>query len=134
MNKNQFRAKVFIVRIELHHADLIIPKGSDDVARDFYCNVLGLIEIEKPDVLKKNGGLWLQLGNAQLHLSYEKKEGIDPRKTKAHIALRVMDLEKTKVDLRRHGYEVKSQDQLPGMIRMESVDPFGHRIEFLQVI
>lgn len=122
------------MQVELHHVDLIIPKASESIARSFYCDLLGLTEIDKPDELKKNGGIWLQLGNAQIHLSYEKKEGIDPRKTKAHIALRVHDIEITKLELERRGFQVKTQDQLPGMIRIESEDPFGHRIEFLQMI
>jgi len=61
--------------LDLHHADLIIPRGAESEARKFYCELLGLTEIQKPEKLQKNGGLWLQLGNAQLHLSYEKKRG-----------------------------------------------------------
>jgi len=94
---------------------------------------LGLIEIQKPEVLQKNGGLWFQLENAQLHLSYEKKEGIDPRKTKAHIAFRVSDLQKIRSVLVAKGFVIKEQEQLPGMIRFESEDPFGNRLEFLQM-
>lgn len=82
----------------LDHADIIIPKGGEDTARRYYCEILGLREIEKPEALKKNGGLWIQLNGSQLHLSHEKK------------------------------------DQLPGMARMETEDPFGHRIEFLQLL
>lgn len=119
---------------DLHHADLIIPKGSEATAREFHCNLLGLVEIPKPEVLMKNGGLWLQLGNAQIHLSYEKKEGIDPRKTKAHVAFRVSDLKQLRNKLTTQGLPVKEQEQLPGMIRIESEDPFGHRLEFLQII
>lgn len=114
------------MRLELHHVDLIIPNGKEDEAREFYCGLLKLKEIEKPDVLRKNGGLWLQLGKTQIHLSYEKKEGVDPRKTKAHIAFNVSDLQKLKEDLVSNGFMVKEQDQLPGMIRIESEDPFGH--------
>jgi hypothetical protein len=120
--------------IEFDHADLIIPKGSDETAREFYCGLLKIQEIEKPPVLKKNGGLWLQLGNAQIHLSYEKREGVDPKKTKAHVALRVKDLASLRQELERRGLPVKEQDQLPGMIRIESEDPFGHRLEFIQRI
>lgn len=122
------------MEIEFHHADLIIPNGKEAEAREFYCGLLRLKEIAKPEVLKKNGGLWLQLGNAQIHLSYEKKEGVDPKKTKAHIAFKVLDLLKIKEDLILHGFKVKEQDALPGMIRIESEDPFGHRLEFLQVV
>jgi catechol 2,3-dioxygenase-like lactoylglutathione lyase family enzyme len=121
--------------LSLHHADLIIPRGADERARDFYCRLLQIPEIEKPDVLKPNGGLWLQLGpHVQLHLSYEKKEGVDPRKTKAHVALQVRDLDAVERALREAGCPVKHQEQLPGQRRLESEDPFGHRLEFLQLL
>lgn len=118
----------------LHHVDLIIPKGEDDTARRFYCDLLGLKEIDKPVVLRKNGGLWLQLGNAQIHLSFERKEGVDPRKTKAHIAIQVEDLDALESALQLAGFIVKKQAPLPGMRRMESEDPFGHRLEFLELL
>ena len=70
----------------------------------------------------------------QLHLSYEKKAGIDPRKTKAHIAFKVADLKKIEDVLISNGFSVKEQVQLPGMIRIESEDPFGHRLEFSQIL
>lgn len=118
----------------VHHADLIIPKGGEERAREFYCNLLGLKEIPKPEVLRANGGLWVQAGNAQIHLSYEKREGVDPRKTKAHLAFQVADLEVLAARLKSLGYPVKSQEPLPGMMRLESEDPFGHRLEFLQMV
>ncbi|USN48519.1 MAG: VOC family protein [Pseudobdellovibrionaceae bacterium] len=118
----------------LHHADIIIPNGAEDSARNFYCNLLGFSEIEKPDVLKSNGGLWLQLSNAQIHLSYEKKEGIDPAKTKAHLAYVVDNIEALEKSLIESNCPVKKQVQLPGMLRLETEDPFGHRIEFIEII
>ena len=120
--------------LEFHHADLIIPNGSEAIAREFYCDLLGLREIEKPESLRKNRGRWLRLENAQIHLGYEKKEGVDPRKTKAHIALTVANLDILCRELENRGFPVKKQDQLPGMLRIESEDPFGHRLEFIQII
>ena len=118
----------------LDHVDIIIPKGSDNEARQYYCGILGLKEIDKPEVLKKNGGLWLQLDGSQVHLSYEKKDGVDPRKTKAHLAFEVQNLEQLEAELHKKGFQTKQQEQLPGLKRIESEDPFGHRLEFLQVL
>lgn len=120
--------------VKLHHIDIIIPKNQDQKARDYYCQLLGFKEIEKPQVLRKNGGMWLEIDNSQLHLSYEKKEGYDPRKTKSHLAFQVKDLDQFKNKLEENGHRVKSQGQIPGMIRFETEDPFGHRLEFLQII
>lgn len=118
----------------LDHADIIIPKGAEDTARHYYCEILGMHEIEKPEIPRKNGGLRMQLNGAQLHLGHEKKEGVDPRKTKAHLAFEVDDLQALEELLLKNGFHTKKQDQLPGMARMETEDPFEHRIEFLQLL
>ena len=36
----------------MHHITFTIPKGKEDEGRAFYCGVLGLQEIEKPESLK----------------------------------------------------------------------------------
>lgn len=119
---------------KFHHADLIIARGGEGEAKIFYCDLLGLREIPKPEVLRANGGLWLAIGDFQLHLSYEKKEGVDPRKTKAHLAFVVDDLARVERSLLAAGCSIKWQEQLPGMIRLETEDPFGHRLELLELI
>lgn len=68
----------------VHHAQITIPAGAEQAARDFYCGVLGLMEIDKPDSLKARGGFWLQVGETQVHVGLE--AGVDRAKTKAHLA------------------------------------------------
>ena len=53
--------------LRLHHGQISIPKGAEEKAREFYCTVLGLKEIEKPNALKGRGGFWLELGEIQIH-------------------------------------------------------------------
>jgi len=43
----------------LNHIQICILKNKEAEARTFYCGILGLKEIEKPEYLKKNGGFWL---------------------------------------------------------------------------
>ena len=114
----------------LHHADIIIPRGAEDKARQFYCQILGLKEIEKPSELKRNGGLWLEAGNAQVHLSIQ--DGYDPSKTKAHLAYEVDNLGETKQLLKDKGFEVVDNISVAGLTRANVRDPFGNRIEILQ--
>ncbi len=120
----------FVIR--LNHADIIIPRGSESKAREFYCDFLGFQEIEKPEDLQKNGGLWLQLSDVQIHLSIQ--DGYDPSKTKAHLAYEVSDLDRLKVALAKNGLSWNDNSPLPGFIRGDIRDPFGNRIEFLQRI
>ena len=120
--------------MKLHHADLIIPQGEEDEAREYYGKFLGLKEIEKPEVLKKNGGMWFELNGSQLHLSYERGEGFDPRKTKTHLAFQVDNLNFIEEKIKSEGYFLRYQTPIPGMKRLETEDPFGHKIEFLQAL
>ncbi|MCB1198294.1 MAG: VOC family protein [Bdellovibrionota bacterium] len=117
-----------------HHANLVFPKGLEQEARSFYLDLLGLTEIKKPDLLQKKGGFWIQLGATQIHLSPEKNQGVQAKHTDAHIALQVQDLAITKSILEKHHFSIRDQETIPGMIRCETRDPFGNRIEFMQQV
>lgn len=106
------------------------PRGSEPKAREFYCDFLGFKEIEKPKDLQKNGGLWLQLSDIQIHLSVQ--DGYDPSKTKAHLAYEVSDLQALINGLTKLGIGWNENSPVPGFIRGDIRDPFGNRIEFLQ--
>src|SRR4051812_2841999 len=53
----------------LHHVQLLIPVGGEDVARGFYGGVLGLTEIVKPPALAARGGCWFAGVGWEVHLS-----------------------------------------------------------------
>ena len=55
----------------LDHVQICIPEGKEIEARRFYCDVLQLEEIDKPEYLKKNGGFWLKIADIQLHIGVE---------------------------------------------------------------
>ena len=117
--------------IELvHHAQISIPVGSEDAARGFYCGVLGLKEISKPESLGGRGGFWLELDGFQVHFGTE--DNVDRSKTKAHLAYVVSDLDQWRERLTSAGCEVKDGIPIPGYRRFEFRDPFGNRVEFLQ--
>jgi hypothetical protein len=44
----------------LHHMQLAMPQNAEQVARDFFVGVLGMIEIDKPPALAARGGAWLR--------------------------------------------------------------------------
>ena len=52
----------------IHHVQLTVPNGAEEEARRFYCGALGLPEIQKPVGLTGRGGLWLQVGDHQVHI------------------------------------------------------------------
>ena len=116
--------------LAIHHAQITIPKGAEDQARAFYCGVLGLTELPKPDDLAGRGGFWLAVGDRQLHIGTE--DGVERSTTKAHVAYEVEDLESWRRKLAENNIAAADGIQIPGLRRFEFRDPFGNRIEFLQ--
>ncbi len=116
--------------VGLHHAQVCIPRGAEDEARRFYCGVLGLQEVAKPDALAGRGGLWLAAGDQQVHLGTE--DGVDRLASKAHLAYEVDDLAAWRRHLDAAGVATAADVDLPGYVRFFVRDPFGNRIEFTQ--
>ena len=114
----------------VHHAQISIPVGAEDKAREFYCGVLGLKEIPKPDSLAGRGGFWLELDGFQIHFGAE--DGIDRARSKAHVAYLVSDLDSWRQKLTDSGCQIVNGIPIPGYDRFEFRDPFGNRVEFLQ--
>ena len=114
----------------IHHVQLTVPHDAEEEARRFYCRVLGLPEIQKPAGLAGRGGLWLQVGDRQVHIGVE--DGVNRYATKAHIAYEVSNLEEWKLKIATLGIEIIESIPLPGHDRFEFRDPFGNRVEFIQ--
>lgn len=113
---------------KLDHIQICIPKGCETEARDFYTGILGLTEIPKPEQLIKNGGLWYEIANIQLHIGTED----DINKSKRHPAFEVENVEMTRKYLVEHGVTVKDEIQIPGQRRFSFLDPFNNRTELLE--
>ena len=115
----------------IHHAQIMIPAGGEAVARKFYGELLGMIEIEKPAALRGRGGLWLQAGDRQLHIGVE-SPGVDRVETRAHVAYEVTKLDAWRGRLEAAGIAITDGERLPGLRRFELRDPFGNRIELVE--
>ncbi|WP_047374657.1 VOC family protein [Exiguobacterium sp. ZOR0005] len=116
----------------IHHVQITIPTGEEARARAFYCDLLGLEEIEKPESLRGRGGFWLKLGDQSVHVGAE--DGVDRSRTKAHVAYAVTDLEAWGRRLEAEGIDRITGIPIPGFDRFEFRDPFGNRVEMIQVI
>lgn len=118
-----------IIKIKkLDHVQICIPAGKEDVARMFYTGILNLKEIEKPEALKPNGGLWYQAGDIQLHIGVEDEDV----NSKRHPAFEIEELSIVKEYLISKNINIKEETEIPGINRFSFKDPFGNRIEFLE--
>jgi catechol 2,3-dioxygenase-like lactoylglutathione lyase family enzyme len=113
----------------IHHVQITIPPGAEEEARSFYCRMLELSEIKKPESLAGRGGFWVQAGDREVHIGVE--DGVERRLTKAHIAYEVDDLELWKARLLAGGFPLYECPMIPGYDRFEFRDPFGNRVEFI---
>ncbi|MCY0889115.1 MAG: VOC family protein [Alicyclobacillaceae bacterium] len=111
------------------HVQLAAPAACEDEARHFFVDVLCMEEIEKPETLKQNGGVWFRCGGHQIHIGIDKN--FIPAK-KAHPAIHVQNLTALKVRILSHGISVTEDELLPGAERFYVDDPFGNRLEFLE--
>ncbi|SEB07485.1 Catechol 2,3-dioxygenase [Thalassobacillus cyri] len=111
------------------HVQLAAPEGSENQARKFFAELLGMEEVEKPEALKKRGGVWFQCGIQQIHIGIEKD--FSPAK-KAHPALVVKNIDQLMSHLSKKEAAYQKDDKLPNAKRIYLEDPFGNRIEILE--
>jgi len=116
-----------------HHVSLTIDDL--DSAQRFYGELLGLPEIERPDIAGIRGA-WYQAGSVQLHL-IETPEGLraagpggQGSPIANHIAFEIEDYAATRTRLEAAGLEVKALGQSVGQMFVS--DPHGNTIEFIK--
>ncbi|KMJ56652.1 glyoxalase [Bacillus sp. LL01] len=114
---------------KIDHVQLAMPKGLEEKACIFYGDILGFEEMEKPETLRKRGGVWFTRGAVHLHLGVE--EPFVAAK-KAHPAFEVYLIEEFKSYLSSQTVDFTVDENLPGANRIYVNDPFGNRLEFLE--
>jgi catechol 2,3-dioxygenase-like lactoylglutathione lyase family enzyme len=117
--------------VELNHVNIRVPRALEGATKDFYQNVVGLEEIEKPAESKPRGGAWFGCGAVQIHLSLS--EGEANEASNRHICYRVADLAEAENAFRRAGVEIIADDQpVAGWPRFYVRDPGGNLLEIAQ--
>ena len=114
--------------VALDHVQLAMPKGEEMRATSFYEGILELAQVQKPEALARRGGCWFRGQGFEIHLGVE--DDFRPAR-KAHPALRTSDIQGLADRLRAAGYEVRWNDEIEGVRRFHTDDPFGNRIELI---
>jgi catechol 2,3-dioxygenase-like lactoylglutathione lyase family enzyme len=114
----------------IDHVQVAGPPGCEAAARAFYGDLLGLSEVPKPPALAARGGVWFSLGRQELHV------GIEPDfrpAMKAHPAFQCRDIDALAARLAGAGAPVDWDGALPGQRRFYTADPFGNRLELVEI-
>jgi len=112
------------------HFHVCVPPERLEEARLFYSGVIGLEQIERPDHLFSSGGYWFNIGDAQLHVGVE----APLRRSIRHTAVEVFDVTDARRHLESQGVEIVEEPVIPGRERFAFIDPFGNRMELLQLL
>jgi catechol 2,3-dioxygenase-like lactoylglutathione lyase family enzyme len=113
---------------KLDHIQLCIPPEAETSAREFYGELLGLREIDKPAPLRANGGLWFEIADIQLHIGVERNQS----ESKRHPAFEVENIEAVRNYLEAKGVRTRDESSLAHVRRFSFFDPFNNRIELLE--
>jgi catechol 2,3-dioxygenase-like lactoylglutathione lyase family enzyme len=116
--------------LSLDHVQVAIPVGGEDRARSFYSGILGLSEVEKPAVMAGRNSIWFAAGSVNLHLGIE--PDFHPAK-RAHPALVVEGLDEIVAACDRAGLPTKADTSFNGFRRVHLFDPFGNRLELMEL-
>lgn len=117
-----------VARID--HIQIAAPRGCEQAAREFYGSLLGLKELQKPPLLAARGGCWFECGSQQVHIGVE--QDFRPAR-KAHPAFAVDNLDELRAAFESRGVEVVADENLPGTRRFYAEDPWGNRLEFVEI-
>ena len=110
----------------IHHVSLMVTDLEQ--AEEFYGGVLGLAQLQRPDVPSR--GLWYEIGGTQVHVILSEEP--DPSSSARHTAFVVNDLAATLEKVAKMGLPIWSDIQIEGWTRKHCRDPFGNGIELLQ--
>ena len=113
----------------IDHIHICVPLERLEEAREFYTTVMGLELIYRPTVFPEPG-YWFNIGNIQLHIGVEPFLGSSIR----HSAFEVADVAAAKAYLQQNNIEITDEPVIPGRMRFAFIDPFGNRMELLQII
>jgi catechol 2,3-dioxygenase-like lactoylglutathione lyase family enzyme len=111
------------------HIHICVPPERLEEARLFYTDIIGLTPDDRPAVFV-HPGYWFRIGDIGFHIGIEAPLA----RTSRHSAFEVADIKQARIHLEENGIEVHQEEVIPGRERFFFLDPFGNRMELLQII
>ena len=112
----------------IHHVTINVTDTSRSL--EFYCGVLGMRQLPRPDL--SFGGAWLDAGaGRQVHLM----EATIPPDLGQHVAFQVDDVDHLVEQLRSAGVEIAPAKRVAdtSVRQTFTYDPDGNKLEFTEV-
>ena len=122
------RSRLAMKFVDCPHVRVGIPYGRTSIARDFYCGVLGLEEIE-PSPIVTMGDIWFHCGSLRLHVV---PDVLFSTTATAHATFLVDSLERLVNRMLGAGHRSRVTGPLHRPHFCQTVDPFGNHLEFIQ--
>jgi catechol 2,3-dioxygenase-like lactoylglutathione lyase family enzyme len=111
----------------IHHLYLVAPGASAAEVRQFYGDVLGLAEVQKPGSLAGASVLWFNAGGIVFHIGHPSSGTVGD----GHTALAVADVEVARARFLELGLAVDETVIPMGYPRFYLRDPWGNQFEVL---
>ncbi|CAN5167816.1 VOC family protein [soil metagenome] len=112
------------------HIHICVPADKLEEAKQFYINIIGLQQKERPKQLDASKGYWFTIGDIELHIGVDEPVA----RVRRHTAFEVEDIEAARRQFNKYGVEIAEEPHIPGRERFAFIDPFGNRMELLQMI
>lgn len=113
----------------IHHVQITVPSDKLAEARAFYEDTLGLQPAPRPADMGRDG-LWFRVFDRDLHIGIE--DGVNRRKTRAHVAFKVDNVVAYEKMLGAVGVATQRPVKIEGYDRIQFRDPFGNQVELIQ--
>ena len=118
----------------LQHCSVPMPEGSNEEARRFYGELLGLEEIPPPSTLDRSRLVWFRLGDDGDELHVFAQDGFEPNAPGQHFCIEVADVGAVRRDLEAKGVELGEEPPIHSRPRFSIRDPFRNKIEITEIL
>jgi catechol 2,3-dioxygenase-like lactoylglutathione lyase family enzyme len=110
------------------HIHICVTPERLEEARIFYAEIIGLEPMDRPMFSTK--GYWFNIGNIELHI------GVEPALpyTSRHTAFEITDVAAARKHLEKFDLKFLEEPLIEGRTRFSFIDPFGNRMELLQLL
>ncbi len=119
--------------VRLQHVSIPIPADGHADARRFFGETLGMREVPQPSTLAHNSVVWFDASGDGQEVHCFVDEPYRPGCADQHLCLQVDDLAEMRSQLQQHDVEPEETIVIRNRPRFFVSDPFGNKIELVQV-